>query len=156
MLFRVFVFGLALGAAFATTCPKVTCADGSEPVDRGVPPVLNGCGPETVSSLSTFDSVSLLFNSCCNKHDTCYGTVGNSKNDCDVALDKCLKKVCNRTTPDRKTICNANRSLINHGLKVKYACEAFAKAQIHAGCPEGSSTNKKKKNNSDKLASLSQ
>jgi hypothetical protein len=60
---------------------KERCFPGQTPVSKGIAPTTNGCGPE-----GGFHGVDLVpdfnFGSCCDSHDTCFGT-------CDVSFGKC-------------------------------------------------------------------
>ncbi|KAG0414547.1 hypothetical protein HPB47_008319 [Ixodes persulcatus] len=63
----------------------------------GYKPIPNGCGSYGLK----FDESGLPhkdMNSCCNRHDICYGTCLATKDDCDSKFLGCLDSVCDKKT----------------------------------------------------------
>src|SRR5262249_11919229 len=64
----------------------------------GYVPTTNGCGPSG-SPVTPFipNHFGLAnFGSCCNGHDSCYGTCNNVRSSCDNAFLPCLRSACSR------------------------------------------------------------
>jgi secretory phospholipase A2 len=59
-------------------------------------PTSNGCGPEGSTRIVTIGKViAPHFQSCCDKHDICYGTCNpTNKNTCDQDFYDCMKEIC--------------------------------------------------------------
>ncbi|MBI2438625.1 MAG: hypothetical protein HYV36_07430, partial [Lentisphaerae bacterium] len=62
--------------------------------DLGLPKSGNGCGSEGGFPIpDTFFGL-VDFTSCCDGHDICYSTCGNSKTACDLSLGSCMAAAC--------------------------------------------------------------
>eukprot|EP00455_Lapot_gusevi_P026278 TRINITY_DN2773_c0_g1_i1.p1 TRINITY_DN2773_c0_g1~~TRINITY_DN2773_c0_g1_i1.p1 ORF type:complete len:143 (+),score=26.91 TRINITY_DN2773_c0_g1_i1:54-482(+) len=119
-------------------CPEVLCADGSTPTERGVAPLVNGCGPQFADKLLP-KMPGVLFNECCNSHDVCYETAGSDREQCDQELDGCMKQKCSSMNWLKRAGCNVLRAAITKSMTTSLACDAFQTSQIRVGCPEGAS-----------------
>lgn len=54
-------------------------------------PKPNGCGTKGMTIIKNFNP---QFTPCCNNHDRCYGTCGNSKEYCDNSFKNCMRNTC--------------------------------------------------------------
>ncbi|KAK1345664.1 hypothetical protein QTO34_008128 [Cnephaeus nilssonii] len=63
---------------------------------------------------------------CCNHHDRCYETCGESKNDCDEEFQHCLSKICREV---QKTL-----GLAQHVQACETTVELLFDSVIHLGC----------------------
>uniref|UniRef100_A0A2K6GIJ6 Phospholipase A2 group XIIA n=1 Tax=Propithecus coquereli TaxID=379532 RepID=A0A2K6GIJ6_PROCO len=63
---------------------------------------------------------------CCNQHDRCYETCGQSKNDCDEEFQYCLSKICRDV---QKTL-----GLAQHVQACEKTVELLFDSVIHLGC----------------------
>jgi len=62
---------------------------------KGYRPKTNGCGPQQAQAVSQIANTwAPEFITCCNKHDTCYGTCGINKSACDVQFRDCMVGKC--------------------------------------------------------------
>ncbi|CAK6432900.1 unnamed protein product [Pipistrellus nathusii] len=102
------------------------CSDGSKPVPRYgfKPSPPNGCGSPLFGVQLNIGIPSLT--KCCNHHDRCYETCGESKNDCDEAFQHCLSKICREV---QKTL-----GLAQHVQACETTVELLFDSVIHLGC----------------------
>jgi len=84
-----------------------------------------------------FDKIKLTgFNDCCNKHDVCYGTCNEQKNECDSTFKECLFDRCdelgrkNLAIKSYVAICKEAAQAMFISV-VKLGCPAYGKAQKH-------------------------
>eukprot|EP00455_Lapot_gusevi_P023221 TRINITY_DN2413_c0_g1_i1.p1 TRINITY_DN2413_c0_g1~~TRINITY_DN2413_c0_g1_i1.p1 ORF type:complete len:147 (-),score=29.97 TRINITY_DN2413_c0_g1_i1:93-533(-) len=128
---------LFVSFAWADDCP-VQCADGSFPIQRGIPPHINGCGPESPLFKLIPNIISQgPFYPCCATHDACYGTAGTVRDQCDDALISCMGQVCSRMSWFKRGVCMASRYTIAKMIHTDLACSVFEDSQVRVGCPEG-------------------
>ncbi|KAG2387201.1 hypothetical protein C9374_001533 [Naegleria lovaniensis] len=104
----------------------------------GFKPRFNGCGPRHSEIMRLLGSI--LFDSftpCCNEHDKCYETCGNSRETCDQIMYKCMVNTCNKLYSSsfaKRSWCKLKAEGIKMGLKPDsdVTCTAFASAQQRA------------------------
>ncbi len=89
---------------------EFVCPPGKKRAQSNKEILVNGCGPNVTNfwtkvshNIATF--LGKNFESCCNKHDTCYGTCGNNKKTCDSELKFCMKSVCRKKKFFNKAYC---------------------------------------------------
>uniref|UniRef100_A0A2K6GJR9 Group XIIA secretory phospholipase A2 n=1 Tax=Propithecus coquereli TaxID=379532 RepID=A0A2K6GJR9_PROCO len=102
-------------------------SDGSKPLPRydykpSPPP--NGCGSPLSGVHLNIGIPSLT--KCCNQHDRCYETCGQSKNDCDEEFQSCLSKICRDV---QKTL-----GLAQHVQACERTVDLLFDSVTHLGC----------------------
>nr|KAF6500842.1 hypothetical protein HJG59_007881 [Molossus molossus] len=104
---------------------EMVCA-GSKPFPRYgfKPSPPNGCGSPLFGVHLNIGIPSLT--KCCNNHDRCYETCGESKNDCDEEFQYCLSKICREV---QKTL-----GLAQHVQACETAVELLFDSVLHLGC----------------------
>jgi hypothetical protein len=111
------------------------CKDGSAGVQKsGYKPSTNGCGVAGLSvKLGDHD-----FTDCCNAHDVCYGSCGESKTLCDTQFKVCMTMKCKDTSKsaDSEETCRSNADLYFLGVN-SMGCRAYQDSQKEA-CDCGS------------------
>nr|AAT92118.1 putative salivary secreted peptide [Ixodes pacificus] len=117
-------------AECAFKCPNGSLAKPKS----GYKPIPNGCGSYGLK----FDESGLPhkdMNSCCNRHDICYGTCLATKDDCDSKFLGCLDSVCDKKTgknhKDKLMSCKAAARALYAGSQY-LGCKAFKDAQRQA------------------------
>ncbi|KFO25833.1 Group XIIA secretory phospholipase A2, partial [Fukomys damarensis] len=99
---------------------------GSKPFPRYgyKPSPPNGCGSPLFGVQLNVGIPSLT--KCCNQHDRCYETCGQSKNDCDEEFHYCLSKICRDV---QKTL-----GLAQNVQACQSVVELLFDSVIHLGC----------------------
>jgi len=87
-------------------------------------PVSNGCGSYGIS-LVTDEK----FTPCCDVHDICYDTCGNSREKCDSAFKKCLQETCKSSTNPSQ--CKQTADTVIMGTSM-FGCGAYQESQKKA------------------------
>ncbi|XP_067853022.1 group XIIA secretory phospholipase A2 isoform X1 [Heptranchias perlo] len=105
---------------------KYKCSDGSKPVPRYgyKPPPPNGCGSPMFGVHLDVGIPSMT--KCCNQHDRCYDTCGNTKQDCDEVFQYCLSVICRNV---QKTL-----GMDATVQACENAVELLFNAVMHLGC----------------------
>ena len=84
---------LIIPAERPTVPSRQRCFPGQSPVSKGITPSNNGCGPE-----GGFHGIDLVpdfnFGSCCDKHDTCFGTCSETFSSCNNEFLSCAVGRC--------------------------------------------------------------
>lgn len=107
-------------------CKKCQCRFSTIPrVANQLIPVPNGCGAKTKGDYVP----ELWFNSCCQKHDVCYGVCNSNKFICDAEFYTCMKQTCAEKTKGlKKLACKKAASLYNLAV-VQMGCSAWIQNQ---------------------------
>ncbi|KAH9363765.1 hypothetical protein HPB48_020103 [Haemaphysalis longicornis] len=109
---------------------KFTCPAGTTPLSRNLekrPP--NGCGTKDfrvpTSMLPHRD-----FEKCCHEVELCYYTCLANKASCDVALDACLRRVCDTKVADKDSCYSTVEMFMETADDM--GCDLFLEAQGEA------------------------
>lgn len=138
-----YLFILGMGAAAhaqaAMTCCQVTDFPNSkcpnvQPLNPATyVPTTNGCGPQGDGGvnqvLSAAGNVAATFGptdftQSCDVHDTCYGTCGNERNACDVALASSLAQACLATYKAQAAAALQGQQLLDEAIIGMAGCTA--------------------------------
>nr|XP_002737263.2 PREDICTED: uncharacterized protein LOC100368483 [Saccoglossus kowalevskii] len=94
----------------------------------------NGCGSMGLE----IDTESMPeMTRCCDRHDICYDTCGNNRNECDDRFKKCLDKMCKMYKDEKKLSkqqlsgCKTTTDLMYAGT-VGLGCKSYLEAQKNA------------------------
>jgi hypothetical protein len=109
---------------------KYTCPSGKSPQKHpSYSPAKNGCGPQgtDIFNGAVRKTCSYIIE-CCDQHDICYGTYGESQSACDSRFH-----TCNQRTPPKMNIfnialCKAKGGLMTAAVKA-LGCSFFKNAQ---------------------------
>ena len=111
-----------------------TCPGEEVPVpDPNREPTPNGCGPSNFPLTTPSDS----FLECCNEHDICYETCGNSKIQCDLDFYECMFCSCDATYDDyyEQSVCEELACSYFQAVD-QFGCSSFEAGQEQACiCP---------------------
>ena len=112
------------------------CPGGIKPTPRaGHKPTSNGCGSGGLSiDVSNYPD----FVACCDAHDYCYDTCGESRAKCDSDFRKCMEGVCFRYKSEgrlksaaKKAECDQTAGMM-YGGTVGFGCAAYLESQKSA------------------------
>ena len=68
---------------------------------------------------------------CCDVHDMCYDSCGNSKKQCDKDFEECLLGVCTNPSSGTKDDCEGMANILSAGVGM-FGCNAYQMSQKKA------------------------
>jgi Group XII secretory phospholipase A2 precursor (PLA2G12)/Stigma-specific protein, Stig1 len=96
-----------------------------------LPGDFNGCGPKGGFHLSGQLPGGVNVSSCCNDHDCCYSTCGQSKLGCDLVFFACMAQICQQSSQPKSCLAEANA--FYDAVRTYIGDIAYQDAQV-AGC----------------------
>jgi len=111
----------------------------------------NGCGSHGIKI-----SAEPGFEECCNKHDICYDTCNEEREECDKVFKECLKDTCHmesivkKHSREKRKECEGSADMMHAGA-LGLGCAAYKEAQRNACLCNGEKISKQKMKEMEQL-----